>query len=165
MTQEDKELLLKDLSVRLPYGVRGKVKVDGVDTSKHDTDGFPLEITFDVNVELLRIDIGNDEIFVSTFDDNEDLGNYIEECQTDGIPWTINEFTPYLRPMSSITEEERNEYFDIKMQETERVAFAEVYRPEAISIIMDWLNAHHFDYRNLIKKGLALKAPKGLYKY
>ena len=28
---------------------------------------------------------------------------------------------------------------------------------------IDWLNANHFDYRGLIEKGLALKAPKGMY--
>ena len=27
----------------------------------------------------------------------------------------------------------------------------------------DWLNAHHFDYRNLIEKGLAIEAPEGMY--
>jgi len=30
--------------------------------------------------------------------------------------------------------------------------------------IQDWLNAHHFDYRGLIPMGLALEAPKGMYK-
>ena len=29
----------------------------------------------------------------------------------------------------------------------------------------DWLNKHHFDYRGLIEKGLALKAPKGMYNF
>lgn len=29
---------------------------------------------------------------------------------------------------------------------------------------VDWLNAHHFDYRGLITKGLALEAPEGMYK-
>lgn len=28
---------------------------------------------------------------------------------------------------------------------------------------IDWLNAHHFDYRGLIEKGLALEAPEGMY--
>ncbi len=75
----------------------------------------------------------------------------------------LYEAKPYLRPMSSMIEEERNEYLSIKMQETERVALAEIYRPEAISEIIDWLNAHHFDYRGLIEKGLALEASKGMY--
>lgn len=102
MTHEEKKLLLKDLCARLPYGVRGKVKADTVVPHKYDIDGFPLETTFDVQ----RIDASNDEIFVSTFNNNEDLGNYIEEYQAD-IPYTIEEFTPYLRPMSSMTEEEK----------------------------------------------------------
>lgn len=29
---------------------------------------------------------------------------------------------------------------------------------------VDWLNSHHFDYRDLIGKGLALIAPEGMYK-
>ena len=73
-------------------------------------------------------------------------------------------FKPYLRSMSTMTEKERNEYLSIKMQECERVALAEVDRPEAISVVIDWLNAHHFDYRGLIEKGLALEAPEGMYK-
>ena len=32
------------------------------------------------------------------------------------------------------------------------------------SEIYDWLNAHHFDYRGLIEKGLAFEAPEGMYK-
>jgi hypothetical protein len=28
---------------------------------------------------------------------------------------------------------------------------------------IDWLNAHHFDYRGLIEKGLAIEAPEGMY--
>lgn len=70
----------------------------------------------------------------------------------------------YLRSMSSMTEDERNEYFSVKMRETERVALAEIYRPEAISEIIDWLNAHHFDYRGLIEKGLAIEVDKDFYK-
>ena len=31
------------------------------------------------------------------------------------------------------------------------------------SEIIDWLNAHRFDYRGLIEKGLALEAPEGMY--
>ena len=30
--------------------------------------------------------------------------------------------------------------------------------------LIDWLNSHHFDYRGLIEKGLALPAPEGMYK-
>ena len=135
MTREEIQLLLKDLSARLMYGVMCQVD-DGVAGLN---DGKLVEI--DISKELVKFEV-----------------DYYWDAYIDDVK-------PYLRPMSSMTEEERNEYLSIKMQETERVALAEVYRPEAISIIIDWLNAHHFDYRNLIEKGLALKAPKELYKY
>ena len=31
-------------------------------------------------------------------------------------------------------------------------------------IYIDWLNAHHFDYRGLIEKSLAIIAPEEMYK-
>ena len=62
---------------------------------------------------------------------------------------------PYLRPMSSMTEEEREEYLHINL--------CDVIDCESWNEV-DWLNAHHFDYRGLIKKGLALEAPNGIYK-
>lgn len=61
----------------------------------------------------------------------------------------IEEVKPYLRPMSSMTEDEEDE-FEIKI------------RGSLVSYF-DWLNAHHFDYRGLIEKGLALEAPEGMY--
>jgi len=157
ITQEDKELLLKDLSARLPYGVRGKVKADTVVPNRYDIDGFPIETTFDVDVELQKIDISTGEIFVSTFDNNEALGTYIEESQIEGEPWTIEEFKPYLRPMSSMTEVEKAYYKYYISRITEGIL-------GAIGEYIDWLIAHHFDYRNLIGKGLALEASEGMYK-
>lgn len=165
MKREDKELLLKDLSARLPYGVRGKVKADTVVPHKYDIDGFPLETTFDVDVELQRIDASNDELFVSTFDNNEDLGNYIEECQIEGTPWTIEEFTPFLRPLSSITDEELHEVQEILGKGVEiREGFIlsidssiNSFSYLELIAVFEWFNAHHFDYRGLIEKGLAIK--------
>jgi hypothetical protein len=70
-----------------------------------------------------------------------------------------NQYTvkPYLRPMSSMTEEEKFEYGFI----TERWMYDATY---SISDSVDWLNANHFDYRGLVEKGLALVAPEGMYK-
>jgi len=58
---------------------------------------------------------------------------------------------PYLRPLSSMTEEEQYEY---------NTAIDKDVEPERF---VDWFNAHHFDYRGLIEKGLALTAPEGMY--
>ena len=60
---------------------------------------------------------------------------------------------PYLRPMSSMTEEEKlcyRSFFNY-----DGVEYPEEY--------IDWLNAHHFDFRNLIEKSLALEAPADMY--
>ena len=147
---EDKDLLLKDLCARLPYGVYVLVH----DTFKYST--VPYE-----NVYLKSSDASSliDSISLNErYNSKDKLFNRIIKEHKDFL-----EFKPYLRPMSSMTEEERNEYLSIKMQEAERVALAEAYRPEAISEIMDWLNEHFFDYRGLIEKGLALEAPEGMY--
>lgn len=66
----------------------------------------------------------------------------------------ITDCKPYLHPMSSMTEEERKEYKHL-------VAFSG--SPDGAANFIDWLNAHYFDYRRLIEKGLALEAPKGMY--
>ena len=64
----------------------------------------------------------------------------------------IKDIKPYLRPMSSITEEE-----EFKLNETT------CYTQFTLESY-DWLNVYHFDYRGLIEKGLAIEAPKGMYK-
>ena len=66
------------------------------------------------------------------------------------------EFIPYLRPMSSMTEEERK-YYNALVQS---VRDGEIYEYE----VVDWLNSHHFDYRGLIEKDLAIEAPEDMYK-
>lgn len=65
---------------------------------------------------------------------------------TSGSP-LIEEIKPYLRPMSSMTEEER--------KYLQKLPFPYDF--------VDWLTAHHFDYRNLIEKGLALEATTEMY--
>ena len=68
----------------------------------------------------------------------------------------IEEIKLYLRPMSSMTEEESTTYEYSFLYSNDLRIYAEEY--------IDWLNAHHFDYRGLIEKGLALEAPEGMYK-
>jgi hypothetical protein len=70
---------------------------------------------------------------------------------------------PYLRPMSSMTEEERKEYNDIVKN---TIDFYDCPKSEEICffiIPIEWLNKHYFDFRSLIEKGLALEAPDGIY--
>ena len=135
MTTEEKQLLLKDLCGRLPYGV------------------------------------------IQVFEDNEyppcAIIGYDGEDFIDEEGWThrLGEFKPYLRPMSSMTEEERDELYTAmdwygEIDENGNVytkGQEKVYR-ETFYEYTDWLISHHFDFHGLIEKGLALEAPEGMYK-
>ena len=125
MTQQEKDLLLKDLCARLPYGV----KVESLWIEKlTDVDGYEGKLTT-TTIEL--------------FIDKEVV------------------VTPYLRPMSSMTKDEREDYFLLSHRDTDRED--NVILIEEASELLDWLNKNMFDYRDLIEKGLAIEAPEGIY--
>ena len=72
------------------------------------------------------------------------------------------DFKPYLRPMSSLTEEEK-EYIKRRFCYENWTDFNDFFNHYQIDvedsyIFIDWLNAHHFDYRGLIEEGLAIDA-------
>lgn len=125
MTQENKQLLLKDLCGRFPYGVMMKVTPEG---------GGPGGVeSYDIKLNIELLDV---------FSDFADA------------------FKPYLRPMSSMTEQEKEEFENIlEGYDKENMPFEGFEFGDDT----DWLNAHHFDYRGLIEKGLALEAPEGMY--
>ena len=115
MSQEDKDLLLKDLCARLPYGVM--VNVEGYDTEK-------------------LIGIENETITTKASPTSySDKGEY-----------PIDIVKPYLRSMSSMTDEEFDDLYEYAKSK---------FIGDSKEI--DWLNAHHFDYRNLIERGLAIE--------
>ena len=67
---------------------------------------------------------------------------------------------PYLRPMSSMTEEERNEYNNLYYQLSINVdnngnTFRDMRILEWLHI--SWFLKNHFDFMNLIEKGLAIE--------
>ena len=112
MIQEDKKLLLKDISARLLYGVvieglKGPVKLSdyysGIDITK------------------ARL------------------------------------YKPYLRPMSSMTEDEQR-MLDSMCNGVEMVS--RLSGLKMFDKAFDWLNENHFDYRGLIEKGLAIEVTK-----
>ena len=100
-------------------------------------------------------------------------GTYIYEWLT--VPSCQNiTITPYLRPMSSMTDEEREEWADLfnleldKLNEIDDEDKAEELAPyyfgKSHQVSIDWLNKNMFDYRGLIPMGLALEAKEGMYK-
>jgi hypothetical protein len=73
---------------------------------------------------------------------------------------------PYLRPMSSMTEEEKYEltkYAIIGDGHIAGVDFVDWIQRKDVPNYMDFLNSHYFDYRGLIGMGLAIEAPEGMY--
>ena len=79
-----------------------------------------------------------------------------------------NNFTikPYLRPMSSMTEEEKHKLLKfgaITCLENGEVIDVSCVGFERHADVQDYLNTCHFDYRSLIPMGIALEAPEGMY--
>lgn len=81
----------------------------------------------------------------------------MEEMDKEDMWDQLSGFKPYLRPMSSMTKEERKEFNNI-------LEFQYYSDDSQMCESTDWLNKNHFDYRGLIEKGLALEAPEGMYK-
>ena len=140
MTQEDKQLLLKDTSARLPYGVKCIV------TKSRTEEGQKGDVGKIGWVSLEGVDcIGDKEPFFSEF------GN----------------FKPYLLPMSSMTDVEQEELKQehrkdemLYIECLERTAKGDnsMRGKVILHYAMDWCNKNHFDYRGLIEKGLAIDA-------
>ena len=129
MKNEDKQLLLKDLCARLPYGVKVESVFINPDTKERKPCGIEV---FDAT-SLLMIRVG------------------------------LGEFKPYLRPMSSMTEEQEMEYESLCVKETSEctdlygIIFTKDYYYDTVESI-DYLYKNHIDIRGLIPMGLANNA-------
>ena len=141
MTQEKKELLLKDLCARLPYN---------------------LNVCLYEKERCILMGIKGDKVYLDV----------------DSDPFHIESIKPYLRPMSSMTEEERIEFSKLLVKRyceedweghistSYCIEIDNVYTDDEDGIkypstflmdAIDWLNKHHFDYRGLIPLGLAIE--------
>lgn len=130
MTQEQKDLLLKDLCARLPYDV--KVNCNDKVYSFNGIQYF--------NICILT-------------DDNENIA-----FTTAGIKYV----KPYLFPLSSMTEEQKQEYTYIvnyiSPDDTENWKEGEFIYVEQFSQLMHFYHINHLDYMGLIPMGLAIDA-------
>lgn len=144
MTQEKKRLLLIDLCDRLPYGV--KIHIDFNEIG---------HIVGDATLDCIKTITGQFDF--DSFEQDFKNGDCLPIGGLCGNKLLhIDEFKPYLRPMSSMTDEEKEGLY-------QKTGFKIDDCILGLSAI-DWLNAHHFDYRGLIEKGLAIEAPEGMYK-
>lgn len=147
--QKEKELLLNVLKDGLPYGLQ--LQITDVN-----------EFTF--NGELRVLSKNWCKLNIA---DPFKRG----KVKNQTIPLNYIYIKPYLRSMSLMTESERFEVeqiigYDVEVQDDflsllshsiKRLSYLELLA------LFKWFNAHHFDYRGLIKKGLALEAPNGMY--
>jgi len=150
MTQSEKEFLFKDLSARLLYGVRVNYKED-----RYDFHHWTIDT-------LYKPQFSQDGTLINTSHDGWIGFTEYPGCgmSSGSRPLKLGEMLPYLRPMSSMTEEERKEYKHL-------VAFSG--SPDGVANFVDWLNKKMFAYRTLDGKdmfvlGLAVEAEKGMYK-
>lgn len=137
MTQEEKQLLFIDICARLPYGVM-------------------IKDTYSGHYGKL-MEIGN------TF------AYFVSELNSNTLDVQLCHVKPYLRPMPSMIEGEREDFTHIGGpiiydENSNLIIGFENNTFEQFVLLENWLNAHHFDYRGLIDKGLALEAKEGMYK-
>ena len=135
MKREDKELLLKDLCARLSNWKWN-------DCVKFKEGG----VLFGIKGTTVLIQSGSNGDMISEYD--------------------VEEIHPYLRSLTTLTSQECQELSSLQ----ESAAFKLLnpgygglysnYLPDLI----DFVHSHHFDYRGLIEKGLAIVAPDGMYK-
>ena len=168
MKQEDKELILKDLSARLPYEIivqqsaqypENHFMYSVVDKWKTEPHDFKI-----IGVE------GTNTLIT---DKRKEEKSYTKGIVSSPITICIyNNFTkqitkPYLRPMSSMTAEEKRKYYSIiggkKPYDCDYSAYPTEYKfiyEWDIKNYLDFVNTYHFDYRGLIPKGLAIEVTK-----
>ena len=122
MTQEDKELIFKELCARLPYHVKCKIWLK---------DGTTEEGLLDLQ------------------------HNYGDVLQDAFYYNKIKDIKPYLRPMSSMTEEEKEEYCQLQ----QRVIYnSKGVVNKDVTKYINWCYKKHLDINNLIPMGLAIDA-------
>lgn len=122
MKREDKELLLRDLCGRLPYGVK----------MNHIADTENNQITL-VGIAKTMITLESSAGYETS---------------------NIEDYIPYLFPLSSMTKEQYDEFTDMGYSVTERWWSMANYHQ------IEWLNKNYFDYRGLIEKDLAIDCTK-----
>lgn len=137
MTQNEIDIIKREVAARLPYGLLVNYDLGN---------SYPYP-------KIGHVYLWHDNGFcgIEMVDDYRD--NWFAMSRWHTASW--DEIKPYLRPMTSMTEDEKTEYKTL----------CDALLDTGISYLSDWLNGHMFDYRGLIVRHLALVAPDGMYKF
>ena len=157
MTPEEKSLLLQDLSARLPYGVIVRHADPLIDNDGNETGEFWYKRGY-----LCAITTLDDMTTTIIESEGSDAEGYEHIC-------FLERTLPYLRPMSSMTEEEKRHISKMMCLRTYDDGVVHdmtypVYTPYYVmEDCLSYLRSIHVDYSGLIEKGLALEAKEGMY--
>lgn len=169
---EHRNEFLADLMARVKYGVKGAIVVEAY-SGKTDYWDEPIYEDTEAEVELLDVNCDGD-IRVMAVNGTVDWADYIEEYQ-DNVDFTFEDFTPYLRPISDLRDDEIDSLFDflgidkdgndeswIKVNDEIGIRF---FLPDGgdvddLARVFDYLNSIHIDYRGFIRFGMAKAATK-----
>lgn len=150
MTKEEKDLLIQDLCSRLPYGV--KIELRNSRIYHHE-----------------NISKGNR----NTIDKLKGFtGKYFTIYHDDPLDWSwsdsdieVEDIKPYLFPMSSMTEEQKDELSlivcDLKGSDYWRdgdIIYVDESSRWQLNKLLNFYHENHLDYQGLIEKGLARDA-------
>ena len=142
MTQEEKDLILKDLCGRLSYGVKLR------NTTMED----PTDIGSIVRLYSINLDEYYCKIAFYTYEGKalcvSNEGNLFKVGNRDV---DFLRYKPYLFPMSSMTEEQRKEWQSFMIKDSYGILYHTIES-------YDYLNKNHFDFRGLIERGFAINA-------
>lgn len=149
MTQEQKDLLIKDLCARLPYGV--KIALKNSDAYHHEN----VAKIGDVTIDRLK---GFNGRYFSIYHDNPlDWDWYVNDVNVEDIK-------PYLFPLSSMTEDLKNELYTNLTELELKAINDEIEHSVVTAFEIDFYYKHHIDYHGLISMGLANDATgKNIY--
>ena len=138
MTQEEKQLLFKDLCARLPYGV--KYNFGGNNGCDYTMDRISLTAV--------------DDAFPI-----EDIKPYLRPM----LSMTKEEYAELRKMTITSPNLEMAVVLFCERHYDEEPNWRNDWSRCGLSKVLDYLNARHFDHRGLIEKGLALEAPEGMY--
>ncbi len=128
MTLKEQKLLLIDLLARVPYGV-----IACMATKLKYRENCIIK-----SIKILQNNTKGIKIEANGYAD-------------------IHQILPYLRSLSSLTQEERNKFCDIGGVISHRPSDGKLYLVAYFPEALDYLNSIHADYRGMIEKGLAIE--------
>lgn len=169
MTQNETDIIKREVAARLPYGLMVKYDLGN---------SYPYP-------KIGCVYLWHHNGFCSIYMVDKYPENWFPPVKSESVCHWEN-VRPYLRPLTEMTEQERISFYeyclgyndddfaeltkfgnDIQPPFTQFATgyalIENVYRFSDIAHISEWFNQHHFDYTNLIGRGLALTAPEGMY--